>query len=129
MSKGPGQHLRILCLACTPERLLVLQTALKNSRYSALTASTSEQAVALCVAHVVVAAVVDAKSVRGQEWPVMKSLKGVRYNLLIILLGEERISRESEALPEGVDAVVDISNPKELYEKIDELVRKAESAA
>ncbi len=128
MSERQGRNLRILCLACSSRRLSTLQAALKNSRYSALTASTSDQAVALCVAHVVVAAVVDAESLRGQEWSVVKSLKGVRANLPVILLEERDHQRESP-LTEGVDAVGSMSSPEELHNKIDELVRKAESAA
>jgi DNA-binding response OmpR family regulator len=105
-----------------------LQTALKNSQYSILSASTTDHAVALCVANVVVAAVVDAEFMQGQEWPVVKSLKGVRLNLPIILVDPRGTNRE-DPLPEGVDAVLSPCSPAELRNKIDELVKKADPAA
>jgi hypothetical protein len=55
-----------------------------------LAAATPSQAVAICVAHFVSAAIVDAESLRGKEWPVVKSLKMVRPSLPIILLDDRR---------------------------------------
>lgn len=124
MSIKPQKSLSILCLACSSKRLAVLQYLLRNSRYSVLTASTSEEAVALCVAQVIAAAIVDAESIRGQEWTVLKSLKSVRCNLPIILLSHRESQRETI---EGVDAVVSMSSPGELYKTIDKLVGRSES--
>jgi DNA-binding NtrC family response regulator len=128
MLTGPGHPLRILCLACSSKRLAVLQDALKNSRYSAVTALTSEQAVALCVAQVVAAAVVDAESIRGQEWTVTKSLKAVRCNLPVILLSDTDSGPEALSA-DDVDAVVSMSSPDQLYNTIDQLVSKANRAS
>jgi|SRR6185312_16635707 len=119
---------RILCLACSSEAFLALRHALKNSRYSAITASTSDQAVAICVSQIVAAAVVDAKSIRDQEWSVVKTLKGVRASLPVILL-EDRVGDRESQLPEGVDAVVPISSPTVLRNRLDELIKKAETRA
>ena len=119
---------RILCLACSSEAFLALKLALKNSRYSAITASTSDQAVAICVSQIVAAAVVDAKSIRDQEWSVVKTLKGVRASLPVILL-EDRVGDRESQLPEGVDAVVPISSPTVLPNRLDELIKKAETRA
>lgn len=55
-------------------------------------------------------------------------LKGVRCNLPVILLEDRGSDRESP-LQEGIDAIVSASSPTELYNKIEELVKKAESAA
>lgn len=122
MSAGPKQSLILLCLARSSKRLALVQAALKYSRYSLIAASTSEQAVAVCVAQAVAAAVIDAESIRGQEWTVMKSLKAVRSNLPVILRSDRESAREA-ASPEDVDAVVSMSSSDELYKTIDQLVR------
>ncbi len=119
---------RILCLACSSEGLSALENALKNSRYSAITASTSDQAVAICVSQFVAAAVVDARSIRDQEWSVVKTLKGVRASLPVILLDDQDGHRESP-LREGVDAVVSISSTEALCSKLDALIRNFETRA
>jgi hypothetical protein len=90
MSPAGEQFLRVLCLACTPTRLAVLQEALKRSRYSALSAATSDEAVAACIVPVVVAAVIDAESIRGQEWTVVKTLKAVRPMLPVAFSMNEK---------------------------------------
>lgn len=94
MSIRPEKSLRILCLACSSKRLAVLQYLLRNSKCSVVTASTSEEAVALCVAQVIAVAIVDAESIRGQEWTVVKSLQSVRCNLPVILLSQRENERE-----------------------------------
>ena len=117
--------IRVLCLACSQRSLAILQAALKNApvEFSILTATTTDQAVAACVAHAVSAAVVDAEAIRGQEWTVVKTLKAVRAQLPIILLEDRKSERDS--LPENVDAVVSIDSPAELYHTISSLVGKA----
>jgi DNA-binding response OmpR family regulator len=115
---------RILCLACASEVFSTLENALKHSRYSAITASTRDQAVGICVSQFVAAAIVDAKSIRDQEWSVVKTLKAVRASLPVILL-EERDSNRKSPLPDGVDAVVSIASPRHLFDKLDELIKKA----
>jgi hypothetical protein len=69
----------------------------------------------MCVSKRAVAAVVDAESIHGPEFAVVKSLKGVRYNLPIILL-EERHGNRDSPLPEGVDAVVAMSSTSALQQ-------------
>jgi DNA-binding response OmpR family regulator len=105
-----------------------LQAALKESQanFSILTATTSDQAVAVCVAHILAAAVVDAEAIRGQEWTVVKTLKSIRAQLPILLLEDRKSERDS--LPEGVDAAVSIDSPAELYETISLLVGKTDLA-
>jgi DNA-binding response OmpR family regulator len=125
MPKARERPLRILCLSCSSKRLTLLQAALERPRYFTLAAATSEAAVAVCVSESVVAAVVDAESLRGQEWTVVKSLKAIRPTLPVILVDQRKEGRES-SLPEGVDAVASISSPAELFNVIDRLVSKTE---
>jgi DNA-binding response OmpR family regulator len=94
------KRIRILCIACSAVTFSQPQSVLRNSQYSVLTAATPSQAIAICVAQFVAAAIVDAESLRGKEWPVVKSLKMVRPSLPIILLDERRTEREL-VLPEG----------------------------
>lgn len=126
MPNRRDRSLRILCLARSAKRLSALEAAVRSSGYSALIAATSEEAVAVCVAQVVVATVVDAESLRGQEWTVVKTLKAIRPRAPLILL-EERQSNRGSGLPDGVDAVASISSPVELFNTIDELVKRTES--
>ena len=58
---------RILFLTFSSKIFSTLDDALKNSRYSAITASTTDQAVAICVSQFVAAAFVDAKFIQDQE--------------------------------------------------------------
>jgi hypothetical protein len=86
-----------------------------------LAAATPSQAVAICVAQFVSAAIVDAESLRGKEWPVVKSLKMVRPSLPIILLDDRRTEREV-VLPEGISDVLSLSSLAELGEKIRQIL-------
>jgi DNA-binding NtrC family response regulator len=115
-------RIRILCIACSASGLSTLEQTLKRLPYSVLTAATPDQGVAMCVAQFVAAVIVDAKSVRGKEWPVVKSLKLVRPSLPIILLDERSGSRNLE-LPEGVDELVSVASLEKLPEAINQLLR------
>jgi DNA-binding NtrC family response regulator len=118
-------RIRILCIACSASGLSTLERALKGSSYSVLTAATPDQGVAICVAQFVAAAIVDAESVRGKEWSVVKSLKLVRPSLPIILL-DERNGGRNLPLPEGVDELVSITSLERLPDAINQLVRAIE---
>jgi DNA-binding NtrC family response regulator len=115
-------RIRILCIACSASGLSTLEQTLKRLPYSVLTAATPDQGVAMCVAQFVAAVIVDAESVRGKEWPVVKSLKLVRPSLPIILLDERSGSRNLE-LPEGVDELVSVASLEKLPEAINQLLR------
>jgi hypothetical protein len=58
----------------------------------------------------------------------VKTLKGVRVSLPVILLEGRNGYRESP-LPDGVDAIVSMSSAKCLYDKLDELIKRAERRA
>ena len=119
---APRDRIRILCIACSASGLSTLERALKGSQYSVLTAATPDQGVAICVAQFVAAVIVDAESVRGKEWPVVKSLKLVRPSLPIILLDERSGGRNLER-PEGVDELVSVASLEKLPEAINQVLR------
>jgi DNA-binding NtrC family response regulator len=79
---------------------------LKADDLQILSAATYEQAVAVCVAHVISLAIVDSDSVSENQWSVAQSLKMVRPGLPIVLVEkEEGVSGK----PEGFDAVISLS--------------------
>ena|SRR5438309_11932223 len=110
----PSSRFKILCVACSKEAFKTLRAGLKSPHISALRATTVDQAVAMCVAEVVSVSVIDAESIRGQELSVVRALKAVNPLLPIILLEERKADRQVP-MPEGVDALVSISSPKELF--------------
>jgi len=75
----------------------------------------------MCVAEVVSVSVIDAESIRGQELSVVRALKAVNPLLPIILLEERKADRQLP-MPEGVDALVSISSPKELFSMLNRVL-------
>ena len=128
MASSADDSRRVLCVACSPKALEILDRALRYSQLRILTAATREKGVAICVAETIALAVLDAESIRGEEGSVAKSLKAVRPALPIIMLEERR--RPSEA-PDGVDGVVPVSDPERLLKAIQGLLSAsgAESAS
>ena len=117
----PSIRFKILCVACSKEAYKTLRAALKSPHISALRATTVDQVVAMCVAEGISAAVIDAESIRGQELSVVKALKAVRPLLPIILLEERKIDRQVP-MPDGVDELVSISSPKELFSMLNRML-------
>ena len=103
-----------------------LHRILRDSPIGVLTASAPDQAVALCVAHSVAAAIVDGEALRGQEWPVVKSLKMVRPLLPVIMVDERE--RETSERPEGIDAIVHIDDTDALLKSLKEVLKRGDSA-
>jgi hypothetical protein len=95
---------------------------MKSPNISALKAATVDQAVAMCVAEVVSAAVIDAESIRGQELSVVKALKAVKPLIPIILLEERKADRQAP-MPEGVNALASISSPDQLSSVLNRVLR------
>ena len=77
---------RVLCVACSPTALDILDRALRYSQLRILTAATRKKGIAVCVAENISLAVLDAESIRGKEASVATSMKKVRPNLRVILL-------------------------------------------
>lgn len=86
-----------------------------------LTASTPDQALAICVAQLVDAAIVDGKALRGHDWSVVKSLKMVKRNLPVILVEERKPGRAT--IPKEVDAIVEAGAADELITKLKTLLK------
>ena len=119
MPSSDDHSRRVLCVACSRKGLSLLDSALRYSQLRILTAATREKGVAICVAETIALALLDAESIRGAEGSVAKSLKAIRPTLPIIML-EERC-RPSE-VPDGVDTVVPLTDPKELLKTIQTLL-------
>lgn len=101
---------------------------MKSPHISALKAATVDQAVSMCVAEVVSAAVIDAESIRGQELSVVKALKDVKPLIPIILLEERKADRQAP-MPEGVDALVSVFSAKQLSETLHRVLPELTSSA
>jgi hypothetical protein len=112
---------KILCVACSHRTMVDLQSALSSSSTIVLTAAAPDQAAAICVGESISLAIVDAESIRGKEWSVVKTLKLVRPALPVVLL-EERADGSRLELPEGVTGSVAISRPWELPVKVAEFL-------
>ena len=114
------QPLRVLCVACSPIALDMLDRALRYSQLRILTAATRKKGIAVCVAENISLAVLDAESIRGKEVSVATALKKVRPDLRVILLEERQ--RASE-LPVSVDAIVPLNDPEKLLKTIQDLLK------
>lgn len=111
---------RVLCVACSPRALDILDRALRYSQWRILTAATRKKGIAVCVAEKIALAVLDAESIRGKEVSVATSLKKVRPTLRVIMLEERQ--RDSE-LPVNVDAIVPLNDPEMLLKTIQDLLK------
>jgi hypothetical protein len=118
--QSSDQPPRVLCVACSPRALDILDRALRYSQWRILTAATRKKGIAVCVAEKIALAVLDAESIRGNEASVATSLKKVRPNLRVIMLEERQ--RASE-LPVSVDAIVPLNDPEMLLKTIQDLLR------
>jgi DNA-binding NtrC family response regulator len=112
---------RVLCIGCSSTVFERLHQCLRHSDLNVISAITSEQAVANCVAEVISVVIVDCDSMPGRQWSVAQSLKMVRPALPVILL--EKDEKHSK-MPTGIDAVVALSTiEKDLPNKIRELLK------
>ena len=118
--QSPDQSSRVLCVACSPTALDILDRVLRYSQWPILIAATRKKGIAVCVTENVALAVLDAESIRGQEVSVATSLKKVRPNLRVIML-EER--QRASGLPVSVDAIVPLNDPEKLLKTIQDLLK------
>lgn len=118
--QSSDQSSRVLCVACSPTALDILDRALRYSQLRILIAATRKKGIAICVAENIALAVLDAESIRGSEMSVATSLKNVRPNLRVIMLEERQ--RASE-LPVSVDAIAPLNDPEKLLKTIQELLK------
>lgn len=112
---------RVLCIGCSSTVLERLHQCLRHSDLSVVSAITSEQAVANCVANMISLAIIDSDSMPGRQWSVAQSLKMVRPAVPVILLEKDE---KHLKMPAGIDAVVSLSTmEKDLPNKVRELLK------
>ena len=109
----------VLCVACSSAVSKVVDQVLRYSQLRIVSAATREKGIAICLSMPIALAILDGRSLRGEECSLARSLKSVKPTLPIILL-EER-ARLSE-LPDGVDIVVPLNAPEELLMRVEDLL-------
>jgi CheY-like chemotaxis protein len=92
---------RILCLSRSTSRLRLIVSHLSHEEFEAVTASTPEEAVALCTANHVTAIVLDSEFVTESGWTVAQSFRMVAPHLPIVLVK----ANHDHEVPVGIDAV------------------------
>jgi PleD family two-component response regulator len=92
---------RILCVSRSARQLRAMREALPARHYEVLSASTPEQAVAVCVSNQISAVVLDSEFSTEAGWSAAQTLKMVNRNLRVMLL----LKSADGTVPSGVDAV------------------------
>ncbi|HEV7551136.1 MAG TPA: response regulator [Candidatus Angelobacter sp.] len=92
---------RILCVSRSPYQLREMRSALPAIEYQVLSASTPEQAVAVCLNNHIAAVVLDSEFCTEAGWTAAQTLKMVNPRLPVMLL----LKNAEGTVPSGVDAV------------------------
>lgn len=92
---------RILCVSRSPYQLRAMRRAFPPREYEVLSASTPEQAVAVCVSNHISAVVLDSEFSSEAGWSAAQTLKMVNPQAPVMLL----IKNAAGTVPSGVDAV------------------------
>ena len=95
------KKLRILCVSRSASQLRTMGTAFPTRDYEVLSASTPEQAVAVCLGDHVSAVVLDSEFSTESGWSAAQTLKMVNPHLPVMLL----LNSVDDTIPSGVDAV------------------------
>jgi DNA-binding response OmpR family regulator len=93
---------RILCVSRSAFQLRTICSAIGSRDYEAISATTPEQAVAVCVNNKLAAVVLDSEFVID-GWSAAKTFKMINPHLPVVLLGW----RDEKDTPHGVDAIAD----------------------
>ncbi len=93
---------RILCVSRSAYQLRTMRSAFPLWEYEVLSASTPEQAVAVCVSNHISAVVLDSEFSTEAGWSAARTLKMVNPQLPVLLL----LNTADGPVPSGVDAVV-----------------------
>lgn len=88
---------RVFCIGCSSTVFERLHQCLRHSDLSVISAITSEQAVANCVANMINLAIIDCDAMPGRQWSVAQSLKMVWPALPVILLEKDEKHSKSRA--------------------------------
>ncbi len=97
---GREKH-RVLCVSRSPFQLREMRSAFPARDYEVFTASTPEQAVAVCLNNKVAAVVLDSEFSTEAGWSAAQTFKMVDPHLPVMLLLESAAG----TVPSGVDAV------------------------
>ena len=108
---------RILCVSRSAFQLQMICSAVRSREYQVISATTPEQAVAVCVNNHVAAVVLDSEFVTD-GWSAAKTLKMVNPHLPVVLLGRHN----EEDTPLGVDAIADTHS--NLLHKLEALLNR-----
>ena len=92
---------RILCVSRSPYQLRAMRSAFPATQYQVLSASTPEQAVAVCLNNRISAVVLDSEFCTEAGWTAAQTLKMVNPQLPVMLL----LKSADGAVPCGIDAV------------------------
>ena len=92
---------RILCVSRSSSQLEAIRKALPARDYDVVTASTPEQAVAVCVSNNLAAVVLDSEFATESGWSAARTFKMVKPHLAVVLLAHDH----EQGPPQGVDAV------------------------
>jgi len=93
---------RILCVSHSSFQLKAMRELFPPRDYQVFSASTPDQAVAVCVSNQLAAVVLDSEFTSDGGWSAPQSLRIVNAQLPILLLDKGHTGN----LPPGVDAVV-----------------------
>jgi DNA-binding response OmpR family regulator len=92
---------RILCVSRSFSQLEAISSALPGREYEVVTATTPEQAVAVCVSNNLAAVVLGSEFSTETGWSAARTFKMVKPHLPVVLLGHDHQRQP----PHGVDAV------------------------
>jgi len=92
---------RILCVSRSAYQLKAMRGAFPLREYDVLSASTPEQAVAVCLNNHISAVVLDSEFSTESGWSAAQTLKMVNPQLPVMLL----LKSANGVVPSGVDAV------------------------
>ena len=92
---------RILCVSRSSSHLEAICSALPRREYEVLSATTPEQAVAVCVSNNPAAVVLDSEFSTETGWSAARTFKLVKPHLPVVLLAHNHRQQP----PHGVDAV------------------------
>lgn len=112
---------RILCVARSIVQLERMFHAMKASGYQTVLASSADQGVAVCVGDPLAAVMIDAALCSDGDSSLPKDFKLVKPSIPVLLL-DGRSEHLSNALPEGIDAVVNPNSPEDVLAKLKQLL-------
>lgn len=92
---------RILCVSRSPSHLEAICSTLPRREYEVLSATTPEQAVAVCVSNNVAAVVLDSEFLTEAGWSAAQTFKMVKPQLPVVLVGQG----QEQVPPHGIDAI------------------------